>query len=600
VGTETSEPDDLLARADAERVAGRGEAAARLFDEAAVAARARDDIASWASAALGAASVQAFGTEPGRVPAQLYDVLARTTDEATRARLGAALARCWVYAGEARRAGRFSDDAVASARRADDPAVLADALDAALAAHWGPDELEVRRALARELDDVAAHVLDPDTRLQAHLWGLQVGCETLDLAAMNRQIRALERLGEDSPRALFFASTRRAMLDLLRGRPDTTPQLLAVAAEASERCHIPDAFMVISCVRAYAAIQDGAVDEIVAMAARAEEFAQAEGNLTVVAESAYCFAAAGEPERARRGLLAFDGDVLDEVPRDVDWLLVMQLCLEVALATGEDAAVARLADLLAPYAGRSVVNAGAVMFHGTTDDTLSRAFARLGRDEEAARLRARALRTYERLGAQWWRRRLEGAADAPVGTFGGSPRTHLRPTGSGLWEIGRDAVPSAGLRGYGYLRDLVRRPGEHLSSLDLVGARGTVVEESGLGEVVDQQALAAYRARLEDLTEELAEAEDWADAGRVEKARAERDALLDEVRRATGLGGRTRVTGSSQERARSAVKKALSAAIERIDAVDPALAAHLRNSIRTGLECSYVPEPGSAPDWVLD
>ena len=121
---------------------------------------------------------------------------------------------------------QFADEAVEHAERVDAPELLADCLDAALAAHWGPDELDVRRALAAQLDDVAAHVLDPDARLQAHLWGLQVACETLDLHGMHRQMRALELLGEESPRALFFAASRRLMLDLLRGRTDTSDQLI--------------------------------------------------------------------------------------------------------------------------------------------------------------------------------------------------------------------------------------------------------------------------------------------------------------------------------------------------------------------------------------
>ena len=58
------------------------------------------DLDGWTRAVLGAASVYLFGAEPGKLPAQLYDVLARTTDDATRARLAAALARCWAYAGQ--------------------------------------------------------------------------------------------------------------------------------------------------------------------------------------------------------------------------------------------------------------------------------------------------------------------------------------------------------------------------------------------------------------------------------------------------------------------------------------------------------------------
>src|SRR5690348_2808355 len=87
---------DLLDRADAARAAGRGDSAARLYDEAATRSRDADDLRGWTEAVLGAARVQLFGAEPGKLPAQLYDVLVRTTDDAMRARLAAALTRCWV------------------------------------------------------------------------------------------------------------------------------------------------------------------------------------------------------------------------------------------------------------------------------------------------------------------------------------------------------------------------------------------------------------------------------------------------------------------------------------------------------------------------
>src|ERR1700738_1200475 len=112
---------DLLDRADAARAAGRGESAARLYDEAAARCRAEGDLDGWTRAVLGAASVYVFGSEPGKLPAQLYDVLARTTDDGTRARLAAALARCWAYAGQTRRAVEFADEAVQRARAAGTP-----------------------------------------------------------------------------------------------------------------------------------------------------------------------------------------------------------------------------------------------------------------------------------------------------------------------------------------------------------------------------------------------------------------------------------------------------------------------------------------------
>jgi hypothetical protein len=128
----------------------------------------------------------------------------------------------------------------------------------------------------------------------------------------------------------------------------------------------------------------------------------------------------------------------------VNWLLTLQCVLEAALAVADREVAGKAARLLLPYEGRAVFNAGAVMFHGVTDDTLARAAALLGEPDRAGRLRARALATYERLGAQWWRDRLASwrppvAEDARRG----SGRVHLHPAPGGLWLVGTEgtAVP---------------------------------------------------------------------------------------------------------------------------------------------------------------
>lgn len=68
----------------------------------------------------------------------------------------------------------------------------------------------------------------------------------------------------------------------------------------------------------------------------------------------------------------------------------------------------------------------------------------------------------------------------------------------------------------------------------------------------------------------------------------ERDALIAELSRAFGLGGRARRLGDEQERARKAVTARVRDAVGRIEAVHPSLGAHLRASVRTGAWCSYV------------
>lgn len=588
---------ELLDRADAARAAGRGDEAARLYDTAITRCREAGDLAGWTRAALGAASVYTFGTEPGKLPAQLYDVLARTTDDPGRARIAAALARCWVYAGHAARATRFADEATRCAERTGEPELLADCLDAALAARWGPDDLTARGDLAARLDEVAAHVTDPDTRLRAHLWGLQVACETLALPTIHRHMRALEHLGEESPRARFFAASRRLMLDLLRGRTDTAEHLIAMAATASERAALPDAWMVVESMKGYTALHAGDAGGCAAVAAECETFALAEGATAVAAEAAFLWVGAGRLDRARALVHLFHGRVLDELPRDVHWLLTLQCLLEAALVVDDRDIIGEAGRLLTPYAGRAVINSGAVMFHGLTDDTLARAAAALGDADTAGRLRAQALTTYERLGATWWRHRLlTWPATATRGA-----RIHLHPAADGLWLIGPEqaAVPVRALRGYRYLRELLARPGQSMSCLDLVSGGQPGVDQPALGETLDRQAIQAYRQRLHDLDDDLAQAEDWSDTGRVESLKAERDALVHELTAAAGLGGRPRAAGASHERARIAATKAITAAITRITTLDEPLGHHLRDTVHTGTHCTYQPSPGDERHWIL-
>ena len=594
--------DVLLDRAEAARAAGRGAVAAELYDQAVSVCRGAGNLDGWTKAVLGAASVYLFGAEPGKLPAQLYDVLARTTDIATRARLAAALARCWAYAGQISRAVQFADEALGSAQRLDAPDLLADCLDAALAAHWGPDELEDRKLLASRLDDTAAHVLDPDVRLQAHLWGFQVACETLDIPAMHRQMRALELLGEESSRAMFFAASRRLMLDLLRGRTDTAERLIEIAAAAADGASLADAWMVLKAMASYSAAQSGDTATCAAGAAECEAFARAEGITAIGAEAAFLWVCAGDLDRARLLIESFHGQVLVDLPRDVNWLLILQCVLEAGLAVADGEIIETASRLLAPYDGRSVINAGAVMFHGVTDDTLCRAAIFLGDPDAGRRLRSRAMKTYERLGAQWWRRRLAAYPVPDAAVPGGSVQCHLHPMTDGLWLVGPEgaAAPLRALRGFGYIRELLGRPGQSINVLNLVGGGTGTVVESGVGEVIDLQALAAYRRRLADLDQEIAEAEQWSDIGRLDGVVVERDALLGEISRATGLNGRRRTAGSSQERARIAVQKAISHAIDRIATVDRSIALQLTEGITTGVNCTYEPVGAGDPEWILD
>jgi tetratricopeptide (TPR) repeat protein len=168
------------------------------------------------------------------------------------------------------------------------------------------------------------------------------------------------------------------------------------------------------------------------------------------------------------------------------------------------------------------------------------------------------------------------------------------------------------LKGMQYLARLLEAPGRELHVLDLVNAVHGVVSGPGpasddellvgaddAGPLLDDQARRAYRRRLAEVDEDIAEAEEMADPERAALARADRDHLVAELARAFGLGGRGRPAASSSERARGSVTRAIRYAMDRISEQHPALADHLARTVRTGTYCAYDPDPRAPVTWQI-
>jgi hypothetical protein len=148
------------------------------------------------------------------------------------------------------------------------------------------------------------------------------------------------------------------------------------------------------------------------------------------------------------------------------------------------------------------------------------------------------------------------------------------------------------MRGVRLLATLVAEPGREFHVLDLSGGSRVAalpVDRGDAGEVLDEEARRQYRARVMELKEELAEAEDWNDPARVERARHELELIEQELSQALGIGGRERRVGSAAERARVNVQRRIRDAIRRIESRHPGLAKHLDRSVRTGTYCAYEP-----------
>jgi hypothetical protein len=146
------------------------------------------------------------------------------------------------------------------------------------------------------------------------------------------------------------------------------------------------------------------------------------------------------------------------------------------------------------------------------------------------------------------------------------------------------------------LRALLAAPGHDIPALDLA-AGGAGVHPRAVGPAIDEQARSAYRRRLTTLAGELEAADRAGDADRGARLEAERQALLAELRSATGLAGRSRDVSPEAERARVNVTRTLRATLARITEMAPAAGAHLQASIRTGGACRYQPEAGGPAGW---
>lgn len=143
------------------------------------------------------------------------------------------------------------------------------------------------------------------------------------------------------------------------------------------------------------------------------------------------------------------------------------------------------------------------------------------------------------------------------------------------------------------LRVLLGRPGADVPAVGLLHPGDVAAEResrsSGADPVLDERAKSAYRTRLTQLDERIEAALGrGADDDAAELDR-ERGALLDEIRRSTGLHGRSRRLGDEAERTRKAVTERIRNTLRRLEKRHPALAGHLRESVSTGSACRYDP-----------
>lgn len=179
------------------------------------------------------------------------------------------------------------------------------------------------------------------------------------------------------------------------------------------------------------------------------------------------------------------------------------------------------------------------------------------------------------------------------------------------------------LRGFEYIETLIGNPGREFYALNLIGSGEpgysqeskhshgssrtlgdpdesgelSVVSDLGdAGAMLDANAKKAYRQRLAELNEDLAQAKERGDVARATALEGEIEAVSRELRRAVGLMGRSRVAGSAAERARISVTRAIKTAVDRIGDYNEGAKRFLGRTIRTGTFCCYLPDRHAWPN----
>jgi hypothetical protein len=298
---------------------------------------------------------------------------------------------------------------------------------------------------------------------------------------------------------------------------------------------------------------------------------------------------------------------------------------------------AEVGSLIRPYANLPVMPSLAVVCLGSAERAIGLADATIGELDRSAEHLAAALRADSRLGSRPMaaltehtlaavlkarsgegdraqaealaQRAAERAArlgmvlpptPSWVAGVGPARRSHpairrasLRPVEGG-WrlEVDRRATVLPDRVGIAHLAALIAEPDRDHDVLRLA-AGVTPINHPVPDAILDERAVRSYRRRARELTTLLASG-DLGPADTI-RHRDELAALNSTLRSAMALGGRVRGFPTDRERARTAVRKAMTRGVAAIAAVEPDLAAHLRESLVTGATCRYSP----TDTWVV-
>lgn len=150
-----------------------------------------------------------------------------------------------LYAGDWDGRHSLSDEALAMARRLDEPATLVTVLYQRSAALWGVHGLEERLAAATEMEPLIERVDDPFLAFQALQHGAHAALAAGDLPSADRRLAGVSEqvaaLGQPTP--IWFEGVARAKRAIVVGQVEEAKRLAFEAFEVGAAAGQPDALL---------------------------------------------------------------------------------------------------------------------------------------------------------------------------------------------------------------------------------------------------------------------------------------------------------------------------------------------------------------------
>jgi hypothetical protein len=515
---------------------------------------------------------------------------------------------------------------------AGDPELLAEALSIAHHCLLDPDHVQLRRELAVELIKASFRTERRSDLLMGLLWQTADAYGEGDphagrlLGELKDHLRPRRHLAVG-----FVVSAIDVMLAIRAGRFGEAEALAAVCAKngaaAGDVDHEWWSGAQLVTIRWY---QGRLVELLPMLHDRVHSPVLSAVDNSAVAALAVAAALGGDRPQAASSLAALCGSNLAGLPRSSSWLVTVNGIVGAAYLLDQADVATQAYELLRPYADLPMIGSLGITCFGSAQHALGVAALTSGQlDLAIERLHAAVqhnlalahwpalVASRQRLAQAYalrgWpqdagaaRRELDAATSEATAVGLPVPDQHVSGPSAAAAECHRAgrkwrlalrnrSVLVEDSIGMVHLAVLIANPRQEILAADLVaglaGLSGAAAGDVGAAHpVLDHEAIAEYRNRLKRLDAEIGQlelADDPSRASLLGQARAERDWLVAQLSIAAGLAGRTRSFPDQPERARVAVGKAIRRALARVTEADAVIGEHLRQTVRTGVRCSY-------------